>query len=90
MIHQILQSIKYVASKNQKEFIYYLKAVYKADAKDMAEHNLLELDEKWGKKYPVVLRSWQSKLEELSAYFKYSAEIRRLICITNPIEAFHR
>ena len=67
-----------------------LKTVYKADTKDMAEQYLLELDEKWGKKYPMVLRSWQSKWEELSAYFKYSVEIRRLIYTNNPIEAFHR
>ena len=90
VVHQIRQSIKYVASKDQKEFMSDLKTVYKADTKDMAEQYLLELDEKWGKKYPMVLRSWQSKWEELSAYFKYSAEIRRLIYTTNPIEAFHR
>ena len=90
VVHQIRQSIKYVASKDQKEFMSDLKTVYKADTKDMAEQYLLELDEKWGKKYPMVLRSWQSKWEELSAYFKYSAEIRRLIYTNNPIEAFHR
>lgn len=90
IVHQIRHSIKYVASKDQKPFMADLKTVYKADTKDLAEHHLLELDEKWGKKYPMVLRSWQNKWEELSTFFKYSAEIRRLIYTTNPIEGFHR
>lgn len=90
VVHQIRQSLKYVASKDQKEFMSDLKTVYKADTKDLAESNLLSLDDKWGKKYPMVLRSWQNKWEELSAYFKYSVEIRRLVYTTNPIEGFHR
>lgn len=87
VVHQIRHSIKYVASKDQKAFIADLKRVYKADT---AEQHLLELDEVWGKRYPMVLRSWQTKWEQLSTYFKYSADIRRLIYTTNPIEGFHR
>lgn len=90
IVHQIRHSIKYVASKDQKPFMADLKTVYQADTKEIAEHKLLELDENWGQKYPMVLRSWQNKWEELSTYFKYSAEIRRLIYTTNPIEGFHR
>lgn len=90
IVHQIRHSIRYVASKHQKEFIRDLKTVYQADTKDMAEQHLLELDEKWGKQYPMVLKSWQSKWDHLSAYFKYSAEIRRLIYTTNAVEGFHR
>ena len=55
-----------------------------------ALHNLELLDEKWGKKYPMVIKSWRSKWELLTTYFKYSADIRRLIYTTNPIEGFHR
>ena len=90
VVHQIRQSLKYVASKDQKAFLADLKTVYAADTKDLAEQQLLELDEKWGKKYSMVLRSWQNKWEALSTYFKYSSELRRLIYTTNPIEGFHR
>lgn len=90
IVHQIRHSIKYVASKHQKEFMRDLKTVYRADTKDLAEQHLLELDEKWGKQYPMVLKSWQSKWDNLSAYFKYSAEIRRLVYTTNAVEGFHR
>lgn len=90
IVHQIRHSLKYVASKDQKPFMADLKTVYKAETKDLAEQNLLELDETWGKKYPMVIRSWNNKWEQLSAFFKYSPEIRRLIYTTNAIEGFHR
>jgi putative transposase len=90
IVHQIRNSLKYVASRDQKEFMVDLKEVYKASTKDLAEHNLLKLDEKWGNKYPAVLSSWQNNWENLSSYFKYSAEIRRIIYTTNAIEGFHR
>ena len=90
VVHQVRHSIKYIASKDQKPFMVDLKTVYQAETKDLAEQRLIELDEKWGKKYPMVLRSWQNKWDALSTYFKYSAEIRRLIYTTNAIEGFHR
>ena len=90
IVHQIRQSIRYVASKDQKIFLKDLKTVYAADTKDLAEQNLLLLDEKWGVKYPIVLKSWQTKWDYLSAYFKYTKPVRRLIYTTNPIEGFHR
>ena len=90
VVHQIRNSLKNVASKNQKEFMVDLKTVYQASSKDTAEYNLLQLEEKWGEKYPMVIKSWQQNWENLSTYFKYSAEVRRLIYTTNPIEGFHR
>lgn len=90
VVHQIRNSLKFVASKNQKEFMADLKTVYQAASKDVAEYNLLQLDDKWGKKYPMVIKSWQENWDNLTTYFKYSAEVRRLIYTTNPIEGFHR
>ena len=90
VVHQIRNSLRYVASKNKKEFMADLKTVYKAETKDLAEHNLLKLEEKWGKQYPMVIKSWWENWDNLSTYFKYSAEVRKLIYTTNPIEGFHR
>ena len=64
--------------------------VYAADTKELAETNLLHLDEKWGDKYPMVIKSWQTKWDNLSTYFKYTKPVRKLIYTTNPIEGFHR
>ncbi len=71
IVHQIRNSLKYVASKNQKAFIKDLKQVYQAINKQVAEDALLDLEEKWGKQYPVVIVSWQNNWEKLSEYFKY-------------------
>jgi transposase-like protein len=90
VVHQIRQSLRYVASKDKQAFLNDLKAVYEANTKEQAEENLLRLEENWGHKYPAVTRSWQNKWEHLSAYFKYPKPIRRLIYTTNPIEGFHR
>jgi transposase-like protein len=90
IVHQIRNSLKHVASKNQKEFMVDLKAVYQASNKDLAANSLLQLEEKWGKKYPMVIRSWKENWDNLTTYFKYSDEVRKLIYTTNPIEGFHR
>lgn len=90
IVHQIRNSLKHVASKNQKSFMKDLKTVYQAETKDLAESNFLQLDEKWGKQYPMVMKSWQENWENLTTYFKYSKEVRKLIYTTNPIEGFHR
>lgn len=90
IIHQIRYSMKYVGSKYQKEFMADLKRVYKAPTKEAAKEALLELEEKWGKRYPMVINSWKNNWSELSAYFEYSEPIRRIIYTTNTIEGFNR
>lgn len=90
IIHQIRNSMRYVASKDQKEFMKDLKRVYQADTKDLAETALLELAEKWEKKYPVVIQSWNNNWEKLSTYFQYTTPIRKLIYTTNAVEGYHR
>tara|TARA_R110002012_G_scaffold308002_3_gene513928 strand:+ start:6652 stop:7671 length:1020 start_codon:yes stop_codon:yes gene_type:complete len=79
IVHQIRNSLKYVASKDQKEFMRDLKLVYRATSKEVAEDRLLDLEEKWGGKYPVVIESWQRNWEQLSQYFQYTEPIRKII-----------
>ena len=90
IVHQIRNSIRYVASKNQKEFMKDLKLIYQAISKEAAEIELDNLEEKWGKKYPIVIQSWKNKWENLSSYFKYPEDIKRIIYTTNIIESVHR
>ena len=90
VIHQIRNSMKYVASKNQKAFMVDLKPVYKAVSKEAAEAALDDLEARWGDLYPIVINSWRNKWENLSVYFKYPEDIRRVIYTTNAIEAVHR
>lgn len=90
VIHQIRNSLKFVASKDQKVFMSELKLVYKADTKELAELSLEQLAGNWQKKYPIVIKSWQDNWHKLSTYFKYTADIRRIIYTTNTVEGFHR
>jgi transposase-like protein len=90
IVHQIRNSLKYVASKDQKLFLKDLKKVYQAVNKSQAETELINLEEKWGHKYPVVIQSWNTNWEKLSNYFQYDERVRKLIYTTNPVEGFHR
>ena len=90
IVHQIRNSLKYVASKDQKLFLSELKLVYRADTKEIAEEELEKLSEKWADKYPVVISSWRNNWDKLSTYFKYTKPIRKMIYTTNTVEGFHR
>ena len=90
IVHQIRNSLKYVASKNQKQFAGELKKVYQAFTKEEAELELDKLEEKWGNKYPIIFESWRNKWDNLSNYFKYAEPIRKVIYTTNIIESVHR
>lgn len=90
VIHQIRNSLKYVSYKDQKLLMADLKKVYQALTLEEAEYNFEEFREKWGKKYPLVIRSWETHWDELTTYFRYPVEIRRIIYTTNLIEGYHR
>ena len=90
IVHQIRNSLRYVGSKHHKAFLVDLKRVYKALNKEAAESALDDLEEVWGSKYPIVIQSWRRKWDNLSVYFRYPEDIRRVIYTTNSIEAVHR
>ncbi len=90
IVHQVRNSLRYVASKNQKAFMADLKRVYRAATLGAAESALDDLEDRWGEQYPIVIKSWRNKWENLSVYFKYPEPIRRIIYTTNSIEAVHR
>lgn len=90
IVHQIRNSVKYVGSKNQKDFLKDLKCVYAAPTKEKAELELDNLESKWGGQYPIVIKSWRDKWDNLSSYFQYTEPIRRIIYTTNIVEGYHR
>ena len=90
VIHQIRNSTRFVSYKDLKPLMADLKLVYGAPTLEDAEYRLEEFREKWGKKYPQILKSWDANWAELSTYFKYPQEVRTLIYTTNAVEGFHR
>jgi len=90
IIHQIRNSTRYVSYKDLKKVTADLKPIYKAVTEDAARVELDRFEEVWGTKYPLIIRSWRTNWDELSTFFKYPPEIRKLIYTTNMIESYHR
>lgn len=90
IVHQIRSSTRYVSYKDLKEFSNDLKPIYKAPTEELALQSLDDLGKKWGAKYALGVKSWRTNWTELSAMFKYPAEIRTLIYTTNALENFNR
>lgn len=89
IVHQIRNSCKYVVWKDRKPFIADLKLVYGAINRDMAYQALDDFASKWGHKYAYALKSWRDNWDELTAYFDYPQEIRRIMYTTNAIESLN-
>lgn len=90
IVHQIRYSTRFVSYKDIKLFMADLKLIYQASTEEIALQQLDSLEHKWGKKYPSTISSWRNNWVELSTYFKYPPELRRLIYTTNSIENFNR
>ena len=90
IIHQLRNSSKYVSYKDLKALMADLKAVYAAVDEESALTALDIFAENWDKKYPKISQSWRDNWANLSTYFKFPQEVRRLIYTTNTIEGFNR
>jgi putative transposase len=90
IIHQIRNSLKYITWSDRKAFMLDLKTVYQASTRENAQAQLRQLNDRWGDKYAIALRSWENNWEELATFFAYPIEIRRLIYTTNFVEGYHR
>lgn len=90
IVHQIRNSLRFVSWKQRKEVAQDLKAIYTSPKESDGKEALAAFKEKWDSKYPHISRSWETNWPELSAFFKYTPEIRKLIYTTNPIESFNR
>jgi putative transposase len=90
IVHQIRTSLAFVNWKDRKTVAADLKNIYTAATLDEAEYQFEVFREKYGKRYPYILKSWDENWSELSIFFKYPDAVRRLIYTTNPVEGFHR
>lgn len=90
IIHQLRNSSKYVSYKDLKTLMADLKQIYAAVDETAAEEALDRFAERWDRKYPKISASWRANWSNLSTYFKFPEELRRLIYTTNAIEGFNR
>ena len=90
IIHQVRNSCKFVPYKDRKAVCADLKKIYGAVNLEDAEYAKEEFREKWDRKYPNILKSWDKNWAELTSFFEFPNEIRRIIYTTNAVEGYHR
>ncbi|OFY78007.1 MAG: transposase [Bacteroidetes bacterium RIFOXYA12_FULL_38_20] len=90
IVHQIRNSIKYVSWKDEREVIRDMKSIYKANNIESAEQSLKEFENKWGKQYTAMVKSWKHNWEGLASFFNYPSPVRKIMYTTNSIEGFNR
>jgi transposase-like protein len=90
IVHMIRNSMKHVASSRLKEFLQDLKRMYQAVSEKEALVERKQLEDKWLCKYPLAVKPWLTNWDDLSGFFKYPTELRKLIYTTNAIENLHR
>ena len=89
IIHQLRASMKYVPYKDKKVFAADLKSIYNSVNEDAALENLLSAKEKWGKKYPNAIKSWEDNWDNLITFFAFPEYIRKIMYTTNAIESLN-
>jgi len=86
VVHQIRNTCRYVVWKDKKEFTRDMKEIYTAPNKEAASAALNDFALKWESKYSYAIKSWKDNWDELTVFFDYPVEIRKIIYTTNLIE----
>ena len=89
IVHQVRNTMKYVADKDRKPFCTDLKTIYQAPTEEKALDALERVTEKWSEKYPNSMKSWKQNWDAISPIFKFSTEVRKVIYTTNAIESLN-
>lgn len=90
IVHMVRNSLQFVSWKDRKQVAQELRAIYRAATEPAAREELAAFGQKWDGKYPMISRSWRQHWDELSVFFAYPDEIRRVIYTTNAIESVNR
>lgn len=89
IVHQVRNTLKYVADKDKKKFATDLKTIYQAPSEAVAHERMLEVTEKWDTYYPNAMKSWSVNWDVISPIFKFSSDVRKVIYTTNAIESLN-
>jgi transposase-like protein len=89
IVHQVRNTLKYVADKDKKKFAADLKTIYQAPSEAVAHERMLEVTEKWDAYYPNAMKSWSVNWDVISPIFKFSSDVRKVIYTTNAIESLN-
>lgn len=90
IVHQVRNSLKYVSTRDRDAVVGGLRRIYQSPSASAGLEALERFEQEWGGRYPLIVTSWRANWSELSLFFDFSPELRRLIYTTNLIESFHR
>lgn len=90
VIHQIRHSLRYISWKDRKPFLADLRRVYSAPTREAAWSELQAMGQMWRPRYAMAVRCWENNWDDLTTFFDYPQEIRRLIYTTNSVEGYNR
>ena len=89
LVHQVRNTLKYVADKDKKLFSADLKKIYNAASEQSGRDMLDTVSEKWSDKYPNAMKSWYKNWDAITPIFKFSSDVRTIIYTTNAIESLN-
>ena len=89
IVHQVRNTLKYVADKNKKEFAADLKTIYHAPSEEIGHDRMEKITDKWQVLYPNAMKSWTTNWDVISPIFKFSSDVRKVIYTTNAIESLN-
>lgn len=89
IVHQVRNTLKYVADKDRKPFANDLKTIYQAPSEEQALESLERVTKTWSVKYPNSMKSWKQNWDAICPIFKFSMNVRKVIYTTNAIESLN-
>lgn len=89
IVHQVRNTLKYVADKDKKEFAADLKTIYHAPSEETGYERMVWVTDKWQDHYPNAMKSWSANWDVISPIFKFSSDVRKVIYTTNAIESLN-
>lgn len=89
IVHMVRNSLRFVSYKDRKKVVADLKTIYQSPTEEQGKSALVEFEQKWDNRYPMISKTWRSNWERLNPFFGYPPEIRRAIYTTNAIESMN-
>jgi len=86
----IRTSLRFVSYRDYKPICRDLRTVYTSTSIQAAEMALQQFGQQWDHRYPEIRQKWEKHWLELTTFFGFPAEIRRVIYTTNAVESLHR
>ena len=89
IVHQVRNTLKYVAEKDKKAFANDLKSIYHAPNEEIGCDRMQAVTKKWYDRYPNAMKRWEENWDVISPMFKFSADVRKVMYTTNATESLN-